>query len=456
MLISYSNGQTSVVLRVKIRNSSVSTGAGLTGLAYNSSGLIISTIADNEASATTYTVAGSTIETITTLGTFAAPTATKCRFKEVDSTNHKGVYEIQIADARFAVSGAKSLLISILGATNAAECDVVIPLTTVNPYVTAGKLPVTLASTDVTGNVAADLQTIKTQAVTCSGGVTVPAATLASTTNITAGTITTTTNLTNAATAGDFTSTMKTSIGTAVAASAVASVTAGVTVSTNNDKTGYSLSVTPPTAAAIATAVWSDTTAGDFTTASSPGKILVTQLGGTFTTTSSSVFSTASLANAPTGGSAPSAATIAAAVWDELKSSHTTSGTFGYNLDATVSSVYSRLGAPAGASIAADIAAVKVDTAAVLDDTGTSGVVVASGSKTGYSLASSGLDAIVIESGMNARQAMSINTAALAGVLAGGGTTTVTIKGAGVATTRITSTVDGDGNRSAVTLVLPS
>ncbi len=73
-----------------------------------------------------------------------------------------------------------------------------------------------------------DLNTIKTQTVTCSGGVTVPAATLASTTNITAGTITTVTNLTNAPTAGDFTATMKTSIGTAVAASAVASVTGNV------------------------------------------------------------------------------------------------------------------------------------------------------------------------------------------------------------------------------------
>jgi hypothetical protein len=78
------------------------------------------------------------------------------------------------------------------------------------------------------GNLAADLQTIKTQVVTCAGGVTVPAATLASTTNITAGTITTTTNLTNAPTSGDFTATMKTSIGTAVAASAVASVTGNV------------------------------------------------------------------------------------------------------------------------------------------------------------------------------------------------------------------------------------
>jgi hypothetical protein len=37
----------------------------------------------------------------------------------------------------------------------------------------SGKVPATLASTDVTGNVACDLQTIKTQAVTCAAGVTV-------------------------------------------------------------------------------------------------------------------------------------------------------------------------------------------------------------------------------------------------------------------------------------------
>lgn len=44
----------------------------------------------------------------------------------------------------------------------------------------------------------------------------------------------------------------------------VASVTAGVTVSTNNDKTGYSLSVTPPTAAQISTQVWSEAIPGAF------------------------------------------------------------------------------------------------------------------------------------------------------------------------------------------------
>ena len=134
MLIGYKRGQGSIVLRVKILNSSVSTGAGLTGLSSTSSGLIISTIADTESTATAYTVAASNVETITTNGTYAAPTSGKCRFKEVDATNHKGVYEIQIADARFAVSSAKSLLVSISGATNAAETDVVIPLRDLDPF----------------------------------------------------------------------------------------------------------------------------------------------------------------------------------------------------------------------------------------------------------------------------------------------------------------------------------
>jgi hypothetical protein len=84
------------------------------------------------------------------------------------------------------------------------------------------------------------------QAITAAAGVTFPTS-VASPTNITAGTITTVTNLTNAPTAGDFTATMKTSLNAATPASvvgAVGSVTAGVTVTTNNDKTGYRLSST--------------------------------------------------------------------------------------------------------------------------------------------------------------------------------------------------------------------
>ena len=83
-----------------------------------------------------------------------------------------------------------------------------------------------------------NVKTIGGQTASASGTVTFPAATLASTTNITAAT--------------------------------------GITVATNNDKTGYSLTVIPPTAAQVATAVWQDTTAGDFTVASSIGKSLYT------------------------------------------------------------------------------------------------------------------------------------------------------------------------------------
>ncbi len=59
-----------------------------------------------------------------------------------------------------------------------------------------------------------------------------------------------------------------------------------------------------------------------------------------------------------------------------------------------------------------------------------------------------------IEVGLTPRQSLRANSAAMAGVLSGAGTNTVTIKGAGVATTRITATVDADGDRSAVVLNL--
>jgi hypothetical protein len=56
---------------------------------------------------------------------------------------------------------------------------------------------------------------------------------------------------------------------------AVGSVTSPVTVGTNNDKTGYSLTVAPPTAATIADAVWDEAYAGH-TTAGTFGKLMDT------------------------------------------------------------------------------------------------------------------------------------------------------------------------------------
>lgn len=76
--------------------------------------------------------------------------------------------------------------------------------------------------------------------------------------------------------------------------------------------------------------------------------------------------------------------------------------------------------------------------------------------KTGYILAASGLDAIPVEAGVNVRQALSPILAASAGVVAGAGTGVVVIKGGNAPITRITATTDNAGNRSSVTLTLPS
>ncbi len=107
------------------------------------------------------------------------------------------------------------------------------------------------------------------------------------------------------------------------------------------------------------------------------------------------------------------------------------------NLDAAVStrSTY------AGGSVASVTAPVTVGT---------------NNDKLGYALVSSGLDAIEVESGINARQALSPILAACAGVVSGAGTGVVVIKGGNSSTTRITATTDNAGNRSSVTLTLPT
>jgi hypothetical protein len=104
-------GATSNILRVFLQDSTSTTGAGKTGLSSGSAGLNIATIADNETSATAYS--GANVEAVGTLGVYSAPTSGKCRFSELSSTNFPGVYEIQIADARFNVTNSTQLLICI-------------------------------------------------------------------------------------------------------------------------------------------------------------------------------------------------------------------------------------------------------------------------------------------------------------------------------------------------------
>lgn len=77
---------------------------------------------------------------------------------------------------------------------------------------------------------------------------------------------------------------------------------------------------------------------------------------------------------------------------------------------------YARLGAPAGASVSADVAAIKSDTADILVDTGTSGVIVVTNNdKTGYSISGTKttLDALndLTAAQVNAEVDTALNTA---------------------------------------------
>ncbi len=118
-------------------------------------------------------------------------------------------------------------------------------------------------------------------------------------------------------------------------------------------------------------------------------------------------------------------------------SAGTAGAMLGLNLDAKVSTRSTYAGGP----VSAVTAPVTVGT---VND------------KSGYSLAAAGLDAITVEAGVNARQALSPILAATAGIVAGAGTGVVVIKGGNTTTTRITATTDNAGNRSTVTLTLPS
>lgn len=113
---------TSVKIRVKVYNAASTVGAGLTGLAHDTSGLQVSVIQDDSDTAVVYAAAAGNIETIATIGTWAAPTSGKCRFRAVDPTNHPGLYELHFADALLA--GCSSAVVTLKGAANMVETDV--------------------------------------------------------------------------------------------------------------------------------------------------------------------------------------------------------------------------------------------------------------------------------------------------------------------------------------------
>lgn len=114
---------TSVCIPLEVKHSS--TGAGLTGLVYNSASLVCHYWRDSAASATAITLVDGTV------GTF-----TSGAFKEVSSSNMPGLYTLCLPNAALS-SGARTVAVECKGATNMKEAEATISLGAIADVVTA-------------------------------------------------------------------------------------------------------------------------------------------------------------------------------------------------------------------------------------------------------------------------------------------------------------------------------
>lgn len=112
-------GSTSVIRHIFIMDSTSTTGAGKTALAYNTAGISAYYIYPGG------TANSLTLETISTLGTYSAPTSgAYMRFKEVDATNLPGFYELHFHNDWFSVANARTGgIVQIKGATGMAPVN---------------------------------------------------------------------------------------------------------------------------------------------------------------------------------------------------------------------------------------------------------------------------------------------------------------------------------------------
>jgi len=176
-----------------------------------------------------------------------------------------------------------------------------------------------------------------------------------------------------------------TALGSSLVAEVWNALTSGMTTTGSigkllKDDIDATISSRAAASTALSNSTWTDTRAAYLDAAISSRAPAATALDNTVWTNTK-----ASYLDAAISTRAPASTALSNAVWTDIRA--------GY-LDAAISTraaasvcTEARLSELDAANLPADVAAIKSDTTAILDDTGTSGVVVASGSKSGYSLA---------------------------------------------------------------------
>jgi hypothetical protein len=196
----------------------------------------------------------------------------------------------------------------------------------------------------------------------------------------------------------------------------VAGVTAPVTIGTNNDKSGYSLTATDHTQLQ-----------SELSSALAPVKAVTDRLQ----------FDTSNLVLASSTATAQPPWYVAPPAAQEIRAELDANSTRLAFLDAAVST-RSTFDGGVVAGVTAPV------------------TVGMNNDKSGYVLAPSGIDDVMIEKSVNARQAIVAILASAAGAISGAGTGTITIKGGDSTDNRIMATTDIVGNRSSVVLMLPT
>jgi hypothetical protein len=222
--------------------------------------------------------------------------------------------------------------------------------------------------------------------------------------------------------------------------------------------TGSGLTSLAPSATALSTATWTATIAGRIDAAittrmatyTQPTGFLAATFPGTVASTTNitagTITTTTNLTNLPTAPAnwltaSAVAADVVTEIWEYVDPNTGINPNVDTAIELLATASLGTMNA-AGIRTAVGLASANLDTQLAL--------------RTGFKLASDGLDSVVVETGINARQALSPILGACAGVLSGAATNTITIKGGNSATDRITATVDSSGNRSAITLNLPT
>jgi len=375
--ISVKSGTTSLTVNLFIMDSASTTGAGKTGLAYNTASLTAY-----------YCLAGAAAAAITLATQTVTGAWSSGGFVEIDATNMPGWYRLDVPNA--AIASGRFSSIHLKGASGMAPLPLEIELTAVDnsdsvrggltalPNVNSGSAGAIITSGTGTAQLSVSGGVGQADVAKWLGtGASTP--TVAGVPNVNCKTwndlatvalplVPTVAGRTLDVSAGGEAGIDWANVGSPTTVVGLSGTTVGtVTLVTTTTTVTNQL-----TAAQIATGVWQDSTAGDFTAASSIGKSLYTAgvvpggSGGLFisgSNTGTTTFGALTVTGATTftgamSGTFPTVTAVG------------TLTTYTGNTPQTGDS-FARLGAPAGASHAADVAAVKVDTAAILVDTGT-------------------------------------------------------------------------------------